>query len=328
LNILFTSVGRRVELIQAFHRAIKNLQANVRIIGTDIDPLAPALPYLDDHYIVPPYDDEQFIQTLIEICERYDGLYVFPLIDPDILILAQNRDLLEKTDAKVVVIDENKAQTTTDKLKTYQFLQSNGIPVPKTYKSFNEISKNEYPVFIKPRTGSAAKSTFKVKNREELEFYLQKIPKPIIQEFLPGPEITNDVICDFDRNILGVVSRQRIEVRWGEVAKGKTIYNKEITKYCVKIANALNAIGPITVQCILKGGKPHFTEINARYGGGAPLGIAAGVDSPKWLLSKLLDIVVEIPPIGHYLADLYLTRYDTSSFLTQSEYDKIASHHL
>ncbi|MEZ4642759.1 MAG: hypothetical protein R3E31_08495 [Chloroflexota bacterium] len=49
-------------------------------------------------------------------------------------------------------------------------------------------------------------------------------------------------------------------MRWGEVAKGVTIYNAEITAACAKIAAALPAVGVVTVQCMMKDGVPHFTK--------------------------------------------------------------------
>lgn len=104
-----------------------------------------------------------------------------------------------------------------------------------------------------------------------------------------------------------------------EVAKGKTIYDPEITQHCVAIARGLKAIGPITVQCMLRDGKPYFTEINPRFGGGVPLGIAAGVRSPHWLLTLSAGRSVEVPPLGSYKVGLYLTRFDDSFFLTEEE---------
>jgi len=182
----------------------------------------------------------------------------------------------------------------------------------------------EYPVFIKPRFGSAGKQAFKVRDQRELAFFLGYVPDPIVQEYIPGPEITNDVFCDFEGKILAVVSRERIEVRWGEVAKGKTVYVPEIMKYCITIAEGIRAMGPITIQCILREEKPYFTEINARFGGGAPLGIAAGARSPHWYLALAAGLPVEIPPLGSYQVGLYLTRFDDSFFIPEDEYARIA----
>jgi carbamoyl-phosphate synthase large subunit len=93
----------------------------------------------------------------------------------------------------------------------------------------------------------------------------------------------------------------------------------------VKIARELPAVGPITVQCIMKDGIPHFTEINARLGGGVPLGIAAGADSPKWLLARIAGINIDIPPLGSYQTGLYITRFDDSFFITEVEREQMAS---
>ncbi len=216
-----------------------------------------------------------------------------------------------------------------DKWRTVDFFRGLDLPTPYSWlPGQSEASQHEFPLFIKPRSGSAAKHTFKVQNPRELDFFSEYILEPIIQEYLPGEEITSDVICDFDGKVLGVVSRKRIEVRWGEVAKGVTIYDKGITDACVKIAKALPAIGPITVQCILKDGVPYFTEINARMGGGLPLGIAAGVNTPSWLLAKIAGLPVNIPPLGTYKIGLYLTRFDESFFLSRADYAAIASRRL
>jgi len=329
LNVLFTSAGRRVELLRAFKRAYADLGLSGNIIAVDIDPLAPALQEAHCSYIVPRLSDPAYIPTLVEICRQEQVHLIFPLIDPDILILASHRQELEATGARVVVVSQEAAITTADKWLTYQFFRQLNIPTPVSW--LPEEARNadlEYPVFIKPRFGSAGKQTFKVHNERELTFFLDYVPEPLVQEYLPGPEITNDIICDFEGNILAVVSRQRIEVRWGEVAKGKTIYDPEIIQHCVTIARELKSIGPITVQCMLRDGKPYFTEINARFGGGVPLGIDAGVRSPHWFLALAAGLPVEIPPLGSYKVGLYLTRFDDSFFLTEEDYARIASCHL
>jgi carbamoyl-phosphate synthase large subunit len=329
VNVLFTSVGRRVELLRAFKQAYADLGLNGNIVAVDIDPLAPALQEADCPYIVPRLSESSYIPTLVEICRREQVHLIFPLIDPDILVLARHRQEFESVGARVVVVSEEAATTTADKWLTYQFFRRLDVPTP--YSWLPEQIQNatlEYPVFIKPRFGSAGKQAFPARNEQELLFFLNYVPDPIVQEYLPGPEITNDVICDFEGNVLAVVSRQRIEVRWGEVAKGKTIYDPEIIHHCVTIAKGLKAIGPITVQCMLRDGKPYFTEINARFGGGVPLGIAAGVHSPHWFLALAAGLPVEVPPLGSYKVGLYLTRFDDSFFLTEEEYARVASRRL
>lgn len=329
INALFTSVGRRVELLRAFRQAYKALALEGRIVALDIDPLAPALQLADRPYIVPRLDSPDYIPTLVEICRREQIGLIFPLIDPDIPVLARHRTEIEATGARLAVVPETSVATVNDKWLTTQFFQDLGLPTPRSWLPEQlDPTRAAYPLFVKPRGGSAAQNAFKVRDAREAGFFLDYVSEPIIQEFLPGPEITNDVICDLHGDVLAVVSRRRIEVRWGEVAKGVTICDPQITDACVKIAQALPAIGPITVQCLMKDGVPHFTEINARLGGGVPLGIAAGADSPRWLLARAAGLPIEIPPLGSYKTGLYITRFDDSFFLTETEREQLASHRL
>ena len=329
VNVLFTSVGRRVELLRTFKQGYADLRLSGNIVAVDIDPLAPALQEADRPYIVPRLSDPAYIPTLSQICRQEQVQLIFPLIDPDIPVLARHRQQLEATGARVAVVSQEAAATTADKWLSYHLFRQLDVPTPGSWLPGEACSADlEYPVFMKPRFGSAGKQTFKVHSKRELAFFLDYVPDPIVQEYLPGPEITNDVICDFGGNVLAVVSRQRIEVRWGEVAKGKTIYAPVITQHCVTIAKALRAIGPITVQCMLCDGRPYFTEVNARFGGGVPLGIAAGVRSPHWFLTMAAGRPIEIPPLGSYKVGLYLTRFDASFFLTEEDHARIASHRL
>ena len=270
INLLFTSVGRRVQLLQAFRRAYEGLGLSGRIIGTDMNRLAPALGVVDRPYVVPLSTDPEFPRVLEEICRRERATLVFPLIDPDIPVLARERAMIKRTGAAVVVLSESAMRTTQDKWLTAQFFQRIGLEAPQSWLP-GQLDANclPFPLFIRPRNGSASKNAFKVNDAQELRFFAEYVPKPIVQEFVAGEEITSDVICDLDGNLIGVVSRQRLEVRGGEVSKGVTIHNERIMEACCEIARSLPAVGPITVQCRMRDGIPLFTEINARYGGGA-----------------------------------------------------------
>jgi len=327
INILFTSVGRRVELIRFFRRAYKDLDLEGRIVATDVDPLAPALHVVDRPYLVPRINESDYVPTLVKICRKENIDLIFPLVDPEIPILAHHRKTIETTNAKVVVVSNEAAETAGDKWLTYQFFRRQKIATPRSWLP-DDLPCSEFPLFIKPRFGSAAKHTFRVNNVDELKFFLRFVPEPIVQEYLPGPEITIDVVCDFDGDTLAIVQRQRIEVRWGEVAKGVTVYDERITDACLRIAAALPAKGPITAQCIMKDDIPCFTEINPRFGGGIPLGIKAGVNAPLLLLAKAASQSIDIPSLGSYKTGLYLTRFDDSFFLDEVDREKMESHRL
>lgn len=315
INLLLVCAGRRVELLRLFRRAYVELGLEGRIIAVDSDRLAPALHEADTAHLVPRTDDAQFIPALVEICQRESVSLVFPLIDPAIPILARNRAAFEATGAQVGVVSADAAEITRDKWKTFVWLRAHGFPTPETWRPIDLPPDPPFPLFVKPRAGSAGRQAFRADEPKQLAFFLDHVEDPIVQPFLDGPEITNDVFCGLNADLWAVVSRKRIEVRWGEVHKGVTVDEPRIREACQAIAAGLEAVGPITIQCLLRDGEPVFSEINARFAGGMPLGVAAGVPSPRWYLQEAAGIPVAPPPLGTYRTGVYLTRYDESFFL-------------
>ncbi|GAG41017.1 unnamed protein product [marine sediment metagenome] len=82
----------------------------------------------------------------------------------------------------------------------------------------------------------------------------------------------------------------------------------------------VEALGPslrglVTLQCIVTSDRRiRFIEINPRFGGGAPLGIAAGADYPAWLIQELRGQTPEIEFDG-FRHGLCMLRYDWSAFV-------------
>jgi carbamoyl-phosphate synthase large subunit len=329
VNVLFTSVGRRVELVRAFRRGYAELGLEGAIVGVDADPLAPALRECDEALMVPRLDEPHYVSTLVELCAQWRVALLFALIDTEIPLLAQHRDELEATGARPMVVAGDAAQVTADKLATAELFERLGVPAPACWQG--EAARDgdlPFPAFVKPRFGSAGAHAHTVADREELAFWLPRVPEPIVQEHLPGPEITTDVLCLEEGEVAAAVSRRRLEVRTGEVAKGVTVRDERILEHCASIARELRVRGPITVQCLMRDEEPCFTEVNPRFGGGLPLALAAGMHAPRWLLAHAAGMEVELPPVGGYEVGLYMTRYDESFFLTEEHRAALAGHRL
>ena len=50
------------------------------------------------------------------------------------------------------------------------------------------VSKFGFPLFLKPRLGSGSKSTFLIKNLNELKFFAEYVPDAVVQEWLAEDE--------------------------------------------------------------------------------------------------------------------------------------------
>lgn len=315
LNTILCSAGRRVELIRLFKAAYKDLGLAGKVVALDIDRLAPALQAADQSYLVPRRIDAEFPDAFFKICAEVSPALAFPLIDPDIPMLAGLSGEMARRGVTLAGVQTSSLEATEDKWHTRALFQRLGLATPDSWLPADLPLKPHFPLFVKPRRGSAGKGAFKIASHSELTTLIEASVDPIVQEYIDAPEVTSDVVCDPQGTVLAIVSRQRIEVRNGEVQKAVTIRNRQIEDGCRLIALALDARGPITVQSFLTSRGPVFSEVNARLGGGFPLGVAAGADSLKWLLARAARLPIEIPPIGTYEAGVYMTRYDESFIL-------------
>lgn len=285
MNILILSVGRRVELVKAFKEARDRLKIKGNIVGVDLSKLAPAIYFADKHYLLDKIGTINYIPKLIEICNKEEIDLIVPTIDTELLILAEYRkEIEESTKAKILLSNDYTIQTCRDKFNTQRFFEENNFLVPRLLTNEDvENGKYEFPLFIKPKDGSSSINTFKVKNKKELDFFLDYIKYPMIQEFIEGEEYSIDAFCDFDSNPITIVPRLRIATRSGEIAKGKVIKDIELIEETKKIIEILKPIGHIIIQCMKTKRGIEYIEINPRFGGGTPMSIAAGADSCEFL---------------------------------------------
>lgn len=288
MNILFTGVGRRIELLQAFRNAALVLNKELKIYGADMAGTAPALAYCDFTRKVVAMKDAGYIQNLLDICASDHIDLLIPTIDTDLLILSENKEKFEAIGTKVMISAPDKIHICRDKNNTSQFFEDCGLHAPMPVNNWKEY-KSGYPAFIKPKDGSSSINAFKVENEEELEVYAGQVEDYIVQPFVSGHEYTIDIFCDWDGEPISIVPRERIQIRAGEVLKTQICMDDQMIEESKALCKAFRPCGPMTVQLIRDAeGIDWFIEINPRFGGGAPLSMKAGARSAEAIL-KLMD---------------------------------------
>jgi len=319
LTLLVTCVGRRVELLQAFRAAARRLGLRLRLIGSDSTPTAPALSCADRAVLVPSIADEEYIPALVEVVRQEQVAALIPTIDTDLPKLSASRQAFAAAGCQALLADPDVIDICRDKVRTFRFLQERGIDTPTTYtpEGIRALREHRFPYFAKPRYGSASLGAHKIEDELDLNYFLQKIPEPIVQEFVAGLEYTLDVYVGLTGVPRCVVPRARWQVRSGEVSKGVVIKDRRIMEAGKRVVEALgpSVRGLVTLQCIVTAEhRIRFIEINPRFGGGAPLGIAAGADYPGWLMQELLGRTPAIAFDG-FRHGLVMLRYDWSAFM-------------
>ena len=268
ITVLRTAVGSpaSVGLIQALKRR------NIRVIGTDCNPLSAGFRFCDKSYVTPWGDDPKFLRRLLDICdiERPHAIISGP--EEEVLTLSKNKRHFTKRGVVVLTPDHEAVAICADKLKTDAFFRRQNVPPPDV---FHDEASVTFPAIIKPRFGRGGTDVFMLKDRRALQFFSRRVDKPILQQFIAGTEYTVDILSDLRAEPLSVVPRTRIHVESGISMKGRTVNDEEIIAWSRTIAKALKLTGPSCIQCIRDKAGIKFIEVNPRFGGGSMLSVKA-----------------------------------------------------
>lgn len=114
-RIMFTGVGRRVELMQAFRQAANRLNVILKLYGADMAGTAPALAFCDSTCKVCGMRDADYILQLLRICETDHIDLLIPTIDTDLLMFSRNVAKFDKIGTKVLISKPDKIAICSDK---------------------------------------------------------------------------------------------------------------------------------------------------------------------------------------------------------------------
>jgi carbamoyl-phosphate synthase large subunit len=281
----------------------------VRVIAADCSPLSVGFQLADAHYTVPLASAPGFIDAVLEICKREGVNILFPVIDEELLIFAQNRGRFQEEGIRVITNDPDVVALAKDKYRTFEFCKREGIRVPETYlpHELPEEGRLAFPLIVKPRDGRGTVGVFKARNRRELDFFLDYVCNPMVQQFLDGAEYTIDILTDFQGRPISVVPKVRLETKAGMQVKGRTVKDDRLIDFGLMVIKKFGLVPRGNVQCILQDGEPSLIEVNPKFPASLPFTVAAGVNAPLLLLKMHRGEEVA-PMIGRFRDGLVMLR--------------------
>jgi carbamoyl-phosphate synthase large subunit len=300
-GVLLTGVGKRYDIVSAFAQ-------HATTVAADPNPLAPAQYAADIREAVPRIDDPDYVPALERLCAEHDLGAVVPLTDLDLETLAQAR---AENRLPALVPDPEIAAATYDKYETHLLLQRLGLPSPPTVLPGEPV--DAYPVMVKPRRGSGARSIHPAADAEQADFFCRYVAEPVmVQRQMQGPEFSIDLLCDLDGRCLNAIPRTMIESRGGESIKGTVIDDRELVELGARVGEALGVRGPCTVQVFRdREIGLGITDVNPRFGGAFPAPMYAALPGrtyPELIVRMAQGERVE-PHVGEFRAPLTFTRY-------------------
>ncbi|QJB55857.1 ATP-grasp domain-containing protein [Pseudodesulfovibrio sp. zrk46] len=320
MNVLITSAGRRTSLLAHFKDAAG--RRGGKVFAGDMDGLAPALYLADESVQLPRVTTDEYIPFLLDYVKQHDIKLVVPTIDTELAVFAANAAQFAELGCRLLISSPELVGACRDKWNTSLVFEKKGVRVPYSWLP-EEALKKDLPekLFVKPRDGSASQDAYPVE-RKDLEVMLTQVPNAIVQERVEGREITIDALIDFDGNPIHYVPRIRVKTVGGESVQGLTIKEPGLGEWLeslLKIIGEMGGIGPMTLQAFLTGDEYVLFEINPRFGGGFPLGHAAGGHYPEWLM-QMVEGENVAPKLGEYTEGMAMTRSYTEVFTTEPKW--------
>lgn len=313
-NILFCSAGRRCKLLKDFK---DSLHGRGKIVATDLSPVAPALFFADESYLVPRIDSPSYFDRVFEICDKSKIKAITTLIDPEIELLAKHRVEFEKKGILPLCPAAWTAHLCFDKYEMFKYLKEKGVRTVLTYNSLESLKLGidngevQFPVFMKPISGSGSVGIGKANNWEEAEekFNDGKFTY-IIQELMTGGDCDADVYVDcISHKPVAVFSKKKIESRIGGASKTISFKDSKLFSFVEEVCSVLELNGPCDMDFFIKDGEYYLSEINPRFGGAYLHAYGAGVDFIHLILNNIHGIENH-SNIGQYDEDIIMMMYD------------------
>lgn len=313
MNILILSAGTRNKIVQYF---VKTLNGTGKVIATDMSNLAPAIYEADKYYIVPKMTAPEYLDVVLDICKKEEITGVLSLIDPELSLLAENREKFEAIGTTVIGSSNALCEMSLDKFQMYSWLETHGYRCAKSYMDKDAFYADVdagviiYPVFVKPARGSASISISKVYDRETVELLFAHEDGLMVQEFLDGQEIGADVYIDMvSHEVVSIFTKKKLKMRAGETDKAVSFKDEKLFALIERFVKDAGYNGQIDIDIFDVNSEYYISEVNPRFGGGYPHAFESGADHMKLIVNNLEGKANECV-IGQYENGTYMMKYN------------------
>ncbi|CAM3530041.1 ATP-grasp domain-containing protein [Marinicrinis lubricantis] len=314
MNILITSISKKVPLIRAVREAAAKIKGDHQIIGADSNRECVGKYFVDDFWEMPLLS-ELSEQELIRFCAQKQVDVIIPTRDGELLYFAGIKERLRREGIYVMISSFSSIQKCLDKLEFYTFGRDRSYPVIPTSLNVSTLPYDRYAV--KERFGAGSSNIGLNLTVEEAQDWAKRMRHPIFQPYIEGSEASIDLYVGMNGKVKGCICRYR-ELTVGGESQITTVFEDEkLQSESVRMVESLGLYGHVVVQVMMdRDGAFHFIECNSRFGGASTASIRAGLDSFYWALLESQGI-----HLGSYSFErkngIKMVRYAEDLFIEQ-----------
>lgn len=272
-----------------------NGERNIRIVGTDMNDDPTIRQMVDVYYKVPAAKDPNYIDIVLDICKKEKVDIYLPTMSYELVKLIENLDRFEEAGVKVSVSNRYSIETTCNKLKFYEFMRDNNLPMVDFYPAHNlkevkeAFDKLGYPnkaVCMKALESSGSRgirivdpkkkrfdilfgekpNSFFISYEELMEILAEKdeMPEVVVMEAIPGAEFSVDLVADHGK-VLYMCARKSDTII-ASIPQSATLFKDEKAyKICEDVVRLLELDGQADFDFKYDAdGNPVLMEVNPR----------------------------------------------------------------
>ena len=290
---------------------------NYRLVGVDSDPLTAGLYQagLAARHVVPPGDSVDYIEKMLEICDRESANIVWPCSDEEVVALAEARTEFERRGVIVMTAAIETVRQSIHKLHMVRRLERCGVPVPQSCRFDEDFTSIDGPLVVRPITGRGGKNVYFFESAAEAMPFRDSLGDTVVSWFVQ--ERINSRMGDMhlvaalygrdQQRISLFLSRSiRTMYSWGGPSLGGVpVQNDILRELGLKVLEESGPwYGPVNIEFLYDEGRQtfYFIEINPRYWGYSYLATAAGLNFPE--LTVRMAEGEEIEPQESYRTDV------------------------
>lgn len=308
MNVLVTSISNKIPMLKAVRHALERSSDCGVLFGADADSKCLGVYFVDQFWLCPRLH-EGFIDELLQYCLKNRISVIFPSRDGELKYLAIHKEKLRQHQIYVMISAVDAVQFSLDKLLFCKKLQTEGFPAIPTFlqyeigyeaaeysivepRTIGHITFEHEAYVVKERFGAGARLAGIQISADRLDHYIRNMEHPVIQPFIEGKEYSVDMYVS-DRQVVGSVVRQRVQVVNGESRITQTVRHEKLERLCMRLSELYEFHGHIMFQVIQDAKEQfHVIECNCRFGGASTLSVAAGLDSFYWFMQECAGITV------------------------------------
>lgn len=253
------------------------------LYGTDVNPIAVGMDQVEEFIRVPYAVDPSYIDTMLELCRRLEITHLIPTNEREVEAIGKNKTKFEDCGIKVLVQSISVLDICLDKYKTACFLENEGVLVPKTYLSVEELT-DSISFVCKGRKSNGSRNLLFFNNQNEYVEKKYNFENSVFQEYIEGDEYTVGV---FGHNGIYSQIEFKRQLEDGHSCIVELVKNKQLDEISQTVANALSLEGYINIQLREKDGQFYIFEINPRISGTVAFRHTLGFDDVIWWLDML-----------------------------------------